>query len=240
MTGATPDNLRRLAEADALLLLAEWLHRPPTGSSATDPVTDNDLSMLATACGFERGSTTEIALRRTAQARRTVAWAQWEAERSRLFEGAAVCPPNETAYVRRDKGAILGDLAGFYRAFGFDQDHGVGEKHDHVVSQLQFAAILLVMLARAHGEDQVEHEKITREALQAFAFDHLGLWIGLFCERLIETAEHPSFSELGAALLGAWRAVCADNDLPTPEVAEIEPITGAAGSPYECDGCPSI
>ena len=238
MTGATSDNLRRLAEADVLLLLAEWLHRPPTGTSATDPITENDLSLLATACGFERGSTTETSLQRTAQARRTIDSVHWEAERNRLFEGTAVCPPNETAYVRRDKGAILADLAGFYRAFGFDQDHEVGEKHDHVVSQLQFAAMLLVMLARAHSEDQVENEEITREALQAFAFDHLGVWIGLFCERLIETAEHPSFFELGVALLGAWHAVCADNNLAAPEPAEVEPITGAVGSPYECDGCP--
>ncbi len=218
MTTTITDGVRLLAQADALLLMADFLHHAPAANDPRSAAGDEDLRRLAAACGLDPESDTAQALIGLTEAREQTPPEIWEGERSRLFEGAALCPPNETAYIRRDKGAILADLAGFHRAFGFDHEDRVGEKQDHIVSELQFAAVLLVMLARA---DRGEQTEITHGALRSFAEDHLGAWIDIFCERLVSTAVLPSFALVGLALRGAWRQTCADNrpaDLGTDRV----------------------
>ncbi len=239
MTTTSADGVRLLAQADALLLMADSLHHAPTANDPGSAAGEEDLRRLAAACGLDLESDAARALIGLADARAQTPPEIWEGERSRLFEGAALCPPNETAYIRRDKGAILADLAGFHRAFGFDHEDRVGEKQDHIVSELQFAAVLLVMLARASDGDREEQAEITHGALRSFAEDHLGAWIDIFCERLVSTAVLPSFALVGLALRGAWRQTCADNDLPISELPEFEWISESQGSPYECDGCPS-
>lgn len=238
MTTTTIDGVRLLAQADALLLMAEYLHHRPAAPPGS-PAGEEDFRRLAAACGLDPESDAARALVGLAAERARTPPEIWDGERSRLFEGAALCPPNETAFIRRDKGAILADLAGFHRAFGFDHDERVGEKQDHIVSELQFAAVLLVMLARASDGDRGEQAEITRGALRSFAEDHLGAWIEIFCERLVETAALPAFALVGPALRGAWRQVCADNGLPVSEPTGFEWISESQGSPYECDGCPS-
>ncbi|MCU0233243.1 MAG: molecular chaperone TorD family protein [Thermoanaerobaculales bacterium] len=138
-----------LARADLLLLLASWLRLAP--AAETRPASPAELEELAAACGL--GSELAPELTGLAAARRASSSADWSAECTGLFEGGCPCAVNETAYVRRDKGAILADLAGFYRAFGFAPAADVGEKPDHIVSELQFTALLLVMLARARDAD---------------------------------------------------------------------------------------
>ena len=158
-------------------------------------------------------------------------------ECARLFDGAAVCPPNESTWVRRDKGHLLADIAGFYRAFGFAVAAGSGEKADHVVTEVQFIAVLVVFLARAVERAERERAQITLEALEAFVEDHLGAWIGPFCARLRETTTELALravSETLPAVLGhaldraGVRGAAADAGVgPAPD----------DGTPYECDGC---
>lgn len=197
-----------------------------------------ELAELAAACGL--GGALAPLLVQAAAARGKSSSDDWRAEATRLFEGGCLCPVNETAYVRRDKGAILADLAGFARAFGFAPAEGVGEKHDHVVSELQLAALLLVMLARARDAGDDAAAEVTEAALRSFADDHLSAWVVLFCERLAATAVQPALAVLAPLLAGAWRELAAAHGLEIAEAAgDAAPGDDPAASPYECDGCPA-
>jgi TorA maturation chaperone TorD len=225
-----------LARADLLLLLASWLRLAP--AAETRPASPAELEELAAACGL--GNELAPGLVRLAAARRSCAGADWSAACTGLFEGGCLCPVNETAYVRRDKGAILADLGGFYRAFGFAPAEAVGEKHDHIVSEIQFTALLLVMLARARDAGDAEAAGVTDDALRAFADDHLGAWIGLFCERLAATAGLPALAGLAALLAGTWRALAAAHGFAVIETtSDALPVDDPEATPYECDGCPT-
>ncbi len=233
MTNSTPDELRLLAQADLLLLLARWIDEAPAGPREDD----EDLRLLEAHC--ELGSEAPSLLELSA-ARASTSVDDWVAEHNRLFEGGVTCPPNETAYVRRDKGVILADIAGFYRAFGFEPAEGTGEKLDHVIVELQFTGLLLVMAGRAAADGRPIDETTTRQALASFASDHLGAWIDLFCERLAQVSPLPCFAGLGKMLLVAWGAVCRYHGLDLPDNQPYPDDRADEGTPYECDQCPTI
>jgi TorA maturation chaperone TorD len=235
MTGEDGSEVRLLAQADLLFLLAGRLRSGHGNDDPAEGAAMSDLRRLEEASGLDNGGASLDDMER---ARRAVPEEQLRTEHCRLFEGAVLCPPNETAYVRRDKGTILADLAGFHRAFGFEHDEQVGEKRDHIISEIQFVGLLLVMFARARSSDLREEEKVTYDALAAFAGDHLGTWIESFCDRLIECTELIFFTHLAGVLRKAWSWICADNGLPLPETAAAE-LDRQSGSPYECGGCPS-
>ena len=178
---SAPTDLTALAQAD-LLLLAARLLTPPAAESATrlnaaapatrgqnvpamaEEIDSTEGWALATQAGIGAG---QAVVRSLDEITSTPAESLL-AEHCRLFEAAGKCPPNETVYVRRDKGAILADLCGFYRAFGFDHDPTSGEKADHVACELEFMALLIVMRVRATMEDEGEKAAICADALAAF------------------------------------------------------------------------
>lgn len=235
MTTGSDDAVRMLAEADLLLLLADWLKAPPQDS---EEFGRDDLLLLAEHCRLDSDDAARLARLATNRAR--TPHEAWVAEHDRLFEGGVGCPPNETAYIRRDKGAILADIAGFYRAFGFNPGQGTGEKADHAVTEFQFFAILLVMAARAADAGRMEEEETTRRAMVHFAEDHLGAWIDIFCQRLEAVSRLDYFSELGETIFAAWRTLCANHgfSVQESEVTEFEQTVEEA--PYECDGCTQV
>ena len=120
-----------LAQADLFLLLAEMLG-PPASWTAEREVLPGDATALAEQAGLSDVTPLMDAI------------AEWNSvdpesaatEHCRLFDGPLTSPPNETIYVRRDKGAVLSDIAGFYRAFQFDLSGEFGEKHDHILAEL--------------------------------------------------------------------------------------------------------
>jgi hypothetical protein len=144
--------------------------------------------------------------------------------------------------VRRDKGAILADVCGFYRAFGFEPSPDVGEKPDHLRCELEFLAALFIMEARAveHGNDA--HADVTRNAVTRFATDHIADWIASFCTRLMYVTSLAVYSRLAEVLPQVWQAMAKHRQLPDwqpgdPESGEHEeieldpmPCGGAAGS----------
>ncbi len=101
------------------------------------------------------------------------------AERVRLFDRGD-CPPYESSH-RRDidpqKDVVMADVAGFYTAFGLKPK---GELPDHIVSELEFMALLSVKESRAllMGED--EGLEVVRSAQVKFMEDHLGRWVAAF------------------------------------------------------------
>ncbi len=221
----TAERLSRIAQADLLLWVANLLAAPDAGD--LDLAADLDqVAAVASRAGLRDGSPVFEALVRLACLVDSTTAAQLAVEHTRLFDGATACPPNETAWVRRDKGAILGDISGFYLAFGFELADGVGEKADHVVAELQFAALLLVMLARAEEKGEREQARLSLEALESFAQDHLDAWLGAFCDRLGRTSSLALDRTLAGATEGVWELVCASNGLPRadrPAAAEPRP-----------------
>lgn len=156
----------------------------------------------------------------------------WQEEYNFLFEGNVACAINETGYVRRDKGAILADISGFYRAFQIQLSDSATEKADHLVAELEFMALLLVMLAKAETE---ETKTITYDALAAFCFDHMSEWIPLFCQRLTKTSQ--LYTHLAEFLQTVWSGIVEANHLPVAELSPQQdiPITEDTETPYECD-----
>lgn len=230
-----PDPLTCYARADLLLGLAAAFSPP-------DPARSRRLTALA-GCGEElldRAGLGDPALPAALQAlgaqAQAVAPEEWAAEHARLFECGAACPPNETAFVRRDKGAVLGDVAGFYRAFGVEQAAQAGEKLDHVVAELEFTGLLLVMLGHAAGEGQEEQAEVTLEALRAFASDHLGEWLPAFCLALSGSTPLPLYQAAAEAAARTWAALTAAWGLSAAVKGRPLPTLEAeSGTPYECD-----
>jgi TorA maturation chaperone TorD len=230
---ASTRQLEALAQADLLLLVAALLL--PPGQSGREVDCDgaalDALVERARAPGRRRLTR---ALKNALRQRKALDAAALCSEHTRLFEGSVLCPVNESDYVRRDKGAILADICGFYRAFGFEPAEGSGEKPDHLVCELEFVAMLLVMLARARTAHHLEARRITEEALRAFAADHLGEWLVPFCARLNATAALRLHQLTAYILASVWRAVTRGMDLPAP----VAPETPAATCPQPDEASP--
>ena len=202
------ERLRLLAQADLLLLLSGLL-RPPGAATAPAATEREELAALLAQAGLAApGRLAALLADLLARAEREpVALAELQ---TALFEGACRCPVGETAYLRRDKGAILADIAGFYRAFGFAAAAGTGEKSDHLVTELEFVALLLVLRAQAMAAEKPEAEAVTRDALAAFAADHLGDWLPAFCRQLREMAPSTHYRRLARLLARCGEQLCRD------------------------------
>jgi TorA maturation chaperone TorD len=103
------------------------------------------------------------------------------AEFSRLFDRATV-PPYETSQSgSAGQTQVLADIAGFYRAFGFEVR---GERPDHAAPELEFAALLCAKeaYARLCGED--EGAETCAQARARFLDEHLLGWLPAFAGRL--------------------------------------------------------
>jgi TorA maturation chaperone TorD len=190
--------------------------------------------MLLERTGLTDGPGLRRALRAALVERRRTAPAALAGEHVRLFEGAVPCPINETAYLPRDRGAILADVCGFYRAFGFEPAAASGEKPDHLACELEFLAMLLVMAGRAAAAGERERQRVTEEAMTLFARDHLGEWLGPFCERLEHTTELAALRLAADLARRAWRAIALGMDLPAPGAPVAARNAAEDGSPYEC------
>ena len=154
-----------------------------------------------------------------------------------LFDGSIICPINEAAYIRRDKGAIIGDVCGFYRAFGWSAVERSGERPDHLLVELEFAAMLLVMSARAESREQGE---LTEAALAEFTRQHLSDWLLVFCEQLKLSTTHPLFDEASNLLAAVWPALVEWHGwIVDPVPASTAGICSEPENPYEC-GAPDL
>lgn len=83
----------------------------------------------------------------------------------------------------------MADIAGFYRAFGFNIGGKVRERPDHISAELEFMHVLALKEAYAAEKEVVEHIEICIDAQRKFLQEHLGKWVGLFAELLARSAE---------------------------------------------------
>ncbi len=106
---------------------------------------------------------------------------------AKVIETGAV-PAYETSY-EASRGAPGGmtfqmaDIAGFYRAFGFEVS---GERPDHLVPELEFLALLLVKEGYARMSGEVEGAELCAAARAKFMVEHLGAWLPSLVERTRE------------------------------------------------------
>lgn len=118
-----------------------------------------------------------------------------------LLGSAGSVSPYESDYYAagreglREKGAVLGDVAAFYKAFEFDFKKELLEAPDHVAIELAYVSFLKLKQAYAlmHGDE--EALGICRKAEASFLNDHLLVWIPDFVEKIADTPSHPSYKK---------------------------------------------
>ncbi|MBI3665295.1 MAG: molecular chaperone TorD family protein [Acidobacteria bacterium] len=119
-----------------------------------------------------------------------------------LLVGKAA-PPYETEYCRSAltfyRTQELADIAGFYRAFGLEQDRAEPERQDHISVELEFMAHLIEReLAAAVAEEPALQEKapLCRDAQKKFFEAHLAWWVPAFAELLRRASPRGFYSAL--------------------------------------------
>ncbi|RMG99376.1 MAG: hypothetical protein D6706_05590 [Chloroflexi bacterium] len=90
----------------------------------------------------------------------------------------------------------LADIAGFYRAFGFNLGGTVRERPDHVAVEMEFMHVLAMKEAYALDNENSEHMEICTEAQAKFLKDHLGRWIDLFAQSVAHNTPDSPYASL--------------------------------------------
>ncbi len=160
--------------------------------------------------------------------------AQERAERTRLFEIPGACPPYEAAWIRRDKGAILADISGFYCAFGFGPAQETGVRHDHLGAIAEFLAVVRLMEARALQGGNDEGADLALEAYVNCLRDHVADWVSPFCARLRAATISKPMLHAADLVERAWESTVV-HGLPTFASLDADgtPDDNTA-TPYEC------
>lgn len=118
----------------------------------------------------------------------------------------------------------MADIAGFYRAFGFELGGDIRERPDHVTVELEFMHVLALKEAYALENDLTEHYEICVEGQQKFLQDHLGRWVGLFAQSVAHNAPDSLYVKLAQFAADFVRAD-ADRlgvDIAEPRLADVQ------------------
>jgi TorA maturation chaperone TorD len=204
---------RALARTDVYRVLAA-VFRDPDEPGSDDVL---ELRVLRSAAQRLDASVTPA----TWAAIRRIARRDTRAAEHRAIFGHVVahgCPPYETEFGRRHvfgQSQELGDIRGFYEAFGFRPRTG-GERPDHIACELEFLAILALKeaIAIAGGDD--ERVELGRDAARSFLQDHPGRWVRALAARVGQRAPDSGYAAataIAAALLA--RHALALGALPT-------------------------
>ena len=131
----------------------------------------------------------------------------------------------------------MADIAGFYRAFGFDVGGAIRERPDHLAAELEFMHILALKEAYALGNGQSENAEICIDAQRKFLRDHLARWIGWFKTRLVQSEVDGVYAAL-TNLMTAFVAAEADRLEAKPEPVRVPEIKATPFNPdFSCGDC---
>lgn len=134
---------------------------------------------------------------------RRMAKPETEAEYHALLGSGGRVSPYESDYREpgcdgmREKGALLGDVAAFYRAFGFDSSNEILEPPDHVALELAFISYLKLKQAYALLQRRDEACRICLEAEEKFLKEHLSGWVPQLLDAIGREAEDGFYAEAG-------------------------------------------
>jgi TorA maturation chaperone TorD len=229
--------IQLLAQADLLLIIADLFSPPEKIRHAFGSLKRSNLKLLADSTGLPDKKLLGNLLYEAAKAARLASSEDWSACYRTLFDGAILCPINEAAYIRRDKGTIMGDVCGFYRAFGWTTVADSGERPDHFLVEIEFCAMLLVMAARAENEEQ---RTTTESALAEFTRHHLNDWLPLFSAHMRQVTDYPVLIAAANLLEQVWPALIAWHGWVVDGLpADAFGICEEPENPYEC-GAPGL
>lgn len=153
------------------------------------------------------------------------------------------CPLYETQY-----GAAhvfqqvheLGDIQGFYRAFGLDISEIEKERCDHVSVELEFMHFLLYKQAYAienHGDEKAQ---ICVDAQKKFLKEHIGKWVPLFSVLFARKAGEGFYSAVSVLTKEFLRLEMKLMEVKTEMYKESDLNQEAvAGASDECLSCAS-
>jgi TorA maturation chaperone TorD len=223
-----------LARVDAYRVLASAFHDPdgPEGGVRLE------LRILRAALDHLRVPIHEA----TWTAARRIARRDVRASEHRAIFGHTVahgCPPYETEYGRRHvfgQAQDLGDLRGFYEAFGVRPRRG-GERPDHVACELEFLGWLALKSAIALATADGERADVCRAAERRFIADHPGRWLPALAGRIAARAPGSGYAAV-TAVAAATVAAHAGSVGALPVVLgpdDVVPITEEPdGLRFEC------
>jgi TorA maturation chaperone TorD len=166
-----------------------------------------------------------------------------QTEHRRVFSNVITldCPPYETLFGNDHvfgQSQVMGDIAGFYKAFGVELSRDVHERLDHLSVELEFMHFLAYKESYARCHDGSDKVQIVVDAQKKFVKDHIGRWVPLFAKMLVRKADSGLF-KLVADFLNDWMefeaAYLAVNPQPYSE-ADYRPamFNSPEGQTYEC------
>ena len=99
------------------------------------------------------------------------------------------CLPYETEYCVQAtdvfRSQTMGDIGGFYKAFGLEPSRDEPERPDHISLELEFMAWLIEKEWFAKLEKNLDYDEkaeICRDAQRKFFENHLAWWVSSFCQ----------------------------------------------------------
>lgn len=132
----------------------------------------------------------------------------------------------------------MADIAGFYRAFGFNVGGAVRERADHIATELEFLSVLALKEARAQEQALLEQVEICEDAQRKFLVAHVGVWVEALAEALRRTAADRPYATLAQWLVTFIYAEAARLKV----VLEPRPLTRLQATPppqpMACGECP--
>lgn len=169
--------------------------------------------------------------------------ADLQSEHRRVFSNVITldCPPYETLFGNDHVFAqahVMGDIAGFYKAFGVELSRDVHERMDHLSVELEFMHFVAYKESYARCHDGAEKTQIVVDAQKKFVKEHIGRWVPLFARMLVRKADYGFYRHLAD-----WTADWMDFEAaylgvtPQPYTeTEYRPATFHApeGQSYEC------
>jgi TorA maturation chaperone TorD len=150
-------------------------------------------------------------------------------------------PPYETLFGNEhvfQQSHTMGDIAGYYKAFGLELAEVVHERLDHLSVELEFLHFLAYKESYALCHDGEEKLQIVVDAEKKFVRDHVGRWAPLFADMASKKAQRGFFMllcELSKAYLKFECAYLGVTPQPYKET-DYKPATFSPpeGASFEC------
>lgn len=226
----TPEAMTRaLRRADVWHLLARIFQRPDSAALVSQAAVAGDLLNASTM----KDHPLRDALAEFARAASETDAALLEQEYHQLFTTQMLCPPNEGAYHRASRGAVLGDITAFYQAFGL-RVRETGGTPDSIPHELYFLAWLALKEANAIHHQRPADVEVTRNATRTFLTDHLGRWAAAFVDRLLAATPTPYYTAAARLLMDALEAFTREF-----AVRDVEPLSAEAPAEADTISCPA-
>jgi len=166
-----------------------------------------------------------------------------QAEHRRVFSNVITldCPPYETLFGNDHVFAqtqVMGDIAGFYRAFGVELSKDIHERLDHLSVEFEFMHFLAYKESYSRCHDGADKTQIVLDAQKKFVKNHIGRWVPLFCRMLVKKAASGLYKHV-ADVMAEWMdfEVAFLGVTPQPySETDYRPATfnSPEGQTYEC------